>query len=178
MAETTIPTVPENVKPAYEWFFGRAIQKVSPRRRHAIMQREWGQALRTWAGRRVDVGTEWRFRITPPDGETRLLVPDVAFVEKVRLDGFPEDQREEPPIAPDVAVEIRSPDDRERYLEEKTRVYLAAGCRAVIVVDPVKRTVESRDNDGRRTFTEGETFSHPAMPGFALDLARSFEELD
>ena len=80
-------------------------------------------------------------------------------------------------MAPDVAVEIRAPDDRQRYIDEKTRVYLSDGCTVVILVDPQTRTVHATGEDGARTYSERDTFEYPALPGFTLPLAPFFARI-
>src|SRR5262245_8106722 len=72
------------------------------------------------------------FRLT--GGNVRA--PDVSFVSRERLAEVPEGYV---PIAPDLAVEILSPDDRPRYVLEKVGEYLQAGVRLVWVVDPKGR---------------------------------------
>lgn len=170
-------TVPET-KPATEWVNGRALQKVSPQEPHARAQAGLAAALRAWAhdvgsGR---VGTEWGFRVTPPREATRPLVPDVAFLSYDRL-GYEEDEAARIPyVAPDVAVEIISPDDRGRDIEEKIRVYLAAGAALVLLVDPGERTFTAHDAEGTRRFLPDETFEHASLPGFAIGVASVFEK--
>ena len=68
-----------------------------------------------------------------------VRAPDVAFIRAERAPargtrGFPE-------LAPDLAVEVRSPDDRRSELAEKVADWLAAGTALVWVVDPSSRTV-------------------------------------
>lgn len=81
---------------------------------------------------------ETGFRLaTDPD---TLRAPDVAFVSRERLaeagepDGFF-------PGAPDLAVEVVSPNDSYRDLHEKVLGWLRAGARMAIVADPASRTV-------------------------------------
>ena len=62
MREIVLP----EAKPALEWIGGRAVQKVSPKRRHAILQLSIGGALKAWARGRGEAGSEWRFRLAPP----------------------------------------------------------------------------------------------------------------
>jgi Putative restriction endonuclease len=59
-------------KPAFEWVNGRALQKVSPKRKHGLAQGRFFAALDRWAetNRMGSVATEWRFHIQPP-GEVR-----------------------------------------------------------------------------------------------------------
>lgn len=72
-------------EPETEWVRGRPLQKVSPTRSHALLQLAMAAALREWAGERGEVGTEWRFRVSPPGEPARPLVPDVSYVEVQRL---------------------------------------------------------------------------------------------
>lgn len=85
-----------------------------------------------------DSSTGFRWPGRKP-GEKNLRSPDVSFVAVGR---FP---NEEPPVgfvefAPDVAVEILSPDDRRRDVLEKVGEYLDAGSALVWVIDPERRS--------------------------------------
>src|SRR5215469_10224109 len=123
--------IPE-VKPAIELVRGRWEQKMSPRRRHAILQGRLCAILTQWAGNRGEVGTEWRCYILPPAERPSSLVPDVAYFSFERMPVECGELREKPTIAPDIAVEVLSPDDRRSLLEEKIAIYLANGCRLVV----------------------------------------------
>ncbi len=169
-------TVPEG-KPAFEWIGGRAVQKMSPKRDHAIVQRIFATALGAWAEGRGEVGTEWRFRVTPSGDATRPLVPDIAYVSYARLAGMTYDEKQEPRTAPDVVIEVRSPDDRQALIDEKRRVYVAAGTTLVVLVDPRNAVVLAVDAGGERRFTRNDTLTHPALPGFTLELAPIFDAL-
>jgi Uma2 family endonuclease len=166
-------------KPATEWVRGRALQKVSPQDPHARAQLQLGAAILSWAkanglGR---VGTEWEFRVTPPHEISRPLVPDIAFLSFDRL-GF--EQREEaliPRMAPNVAVEIISPDDHRPDIEDKIRTYLAAGAQLVLKVDPKRETFVAHDHEGVHHFAASDTFRHSSMPGFSIRVVSVFEEI-
>ena len=67
-----------------------------------------------------------------------VRAPDAAFVRKSRLAA---PRRGYYPGAPDLAVEVVSPDDRPGEVGEKVAEWLRAGTRAVWVVDPESRTV-------------------------------------
>ncbi len=168
-------TVPET-KPATEWVNGRALQKVSPQERHARAQGAMVAALRAWAdavgaGR---VGAEWEFRVAPPHEATRPLVPDVAFLSYARLGYEQEDAAQIPRMAPDVAIEILSPGDHRLDVDEKVRVYLAAGTKLVLLVDPAERTFTARDSEGTRRYSRDEDFAHQALPGFSVQVESIF----
>jgi Uma2 family endonuclease len=64
----------------------------------------------------------------------RVRIPDVGFISKERMPALPE--RFE--IAPDLAVEVVSPDED---VFKKVREYIAAGTRIVWTVYPDERTV-------------------------------------
>ena len=63
--------------------------------------------------------------------------PDIAFVRAGRP---PPPDRGYYPGAPDLAVEVLSPDDRPGYVSDKVAEWLD-GARAVWIVDPRKRTL-------------------------------------
>ncbi len=172
--EITVPVT----KPATEWVNGRALQKVSPQERHARAQGRMIAALSAWADNTGSgrVGTEWEFRVTPPHEPTRPLVPDVAFLSYDRLGYELDDVAQIPYMAPDVAIEIVSPGDRSIDIDEKVRVYLAAGAALVLLIDPHEQTFTSHDSEGMRRFTRLETFKHSALPAFAIEVASVFEK--
>jgi len=72
---------------------------------------------------------------TKPD---TVRAPDAAFVSAERVRGT---IRGYFPGAPDLAVEVLSPDDRPGDVREKIAEWLGAGALAVWVVDPKRRTV-------------------------------------
>ncbi|HEY1428227.1 MAG TPA: Uma2 family endonuclease [Candidatus Tumulicola sp.] len=169
-------TLPET-KPETEWVRGRPLQKVSPRRTHALLQGALTIALTRWAAGRGEVGPEWRFRIAPEGEARRPLVPDVAYVSNERLGPLSDAELEFPPISPDVAIEILSPDDRRIDVDDKISVYLRGGSSLVIVVDSGLRVVELHDGDGVTSLGEGDAIEHPALPGFSQSVRELFEEL-
>lgn len=166
-------------KPATEWVNGRALQKMSPQRRHALAQAAFASALLTWArdqgsGR---VGTEWEFRIQPPGEIRRPLVPDVAYISYARLPYDAEENAADiPRIAPDVVVEVLSPGDREKDLREKIRVYLTCGTAAVFEVNTHDRMVFVHDGGEQRVFDFDSVIEHSSLPEFALPARLLFEE--
>ena len=171
--------ITHQTKPASEWIAGRVVQKVSPTGAHARAQGRLIAALLAWADRTGSghVGTEWEFRVTPPGEPTRSLVPDVAFVSFARLAHDDEDATEIPYLAPDVAFEVLSPNDRRRNVDEKIRVYLASGTKAVIEVDPQSRRVTIHDGlEAPAILDEAARLRHDALPDFSMPVAAIFEK--
>ena len=161
-------------KPETEWVRGRALQKVSPRRTHSRLQGALMMRLDDWAKGRGEVGPEWRFRVAPPGEVRRPLVPDVAYVSNARLRPLSDSEIEVPPLAPDVAVEILSPDDRRIDVDDNIDVYLRAGSSLVIVVDPQQRAVELHDRDKTAHLGEDAAIEHAALPGFSYPMRELF----
>jgi Uma2 family endonuclease len=169
--------VPE-AKPAIELIDGRLCQKVSPQYDHSRLQGLLNTVLTAWATGRGRVGPEWDFYLDAARGEQNKLVPDVAYLSYERVPRENRAAAQQPQVAPDVAIEILSPGDWRGQVERKTEIYLAAGTRLVIDVDPRQRSIVVHEATGSRTYYETDVFEHPAMPGFRLDLAELFAALD
>jgi Uma2 family endonuclease len=118
-------------------------------------------------------GAEAGFKLASnPD---TVLGPDVAFVSNERI----------PPTgipvgywigAPDLAVEVISPGNSGREIEEKINEYLGAGVRAVWIVYPKRRTVVIYRSDAQaQTLAEEDTLDgQDVVPGFQYSVARMF----
>ena len=80
-------------------------------------------------------------------------------------------------FAPDLVVEVRSPDDRWRDILEKVTEYLEAGVTAVIVLDPGPRTAHIfRADRAPQQVGPDDELTVPEMLGdFRMKLARLFE---
>lgn len=100
--------------------------------------------------------------------------PDVAFVQRQRIPAVPPQGFF--PGSPDLAVEIRSPNDRPKDIEEKIRDYLAAGSLVVWEVDPASRTVAvHRYGVQPEILREDDTLvEEELLPGFSLSVKEIF----
>ena len=97
--------------------------------------------------------------------------PDLAFISKARLPepepvGFPE-------LAPDLGVEILSPDDRAGEVLGKVADYLSAGTRLVWVIDPERRLARIYRSDGSEEIVSADNAlqGEDVLPGFTCALA-------
>src|SRR5579863_648232 len=170
--------VPET-KPATEWVNGRALQKMNPREQHGRAQGAFIVALLSWArehgaGR---VCAEWDFRLAPPGEPRRPLVPDVAYLSYARVSYDDDDGASIPIVAPNAVVEVLSPGDLQRDVDEKIRVYLASGTEVVFIVDPIRETVDTCDACGRKRFDGGDVLTHASLAGFTLPVVKIFEKI-
>ncbi len=169
--------IPE-VRPAIESIGGRWEQKVSPRRKHSLLQSRLGTWLTLWAGERGEVGTEWRFYMLPKGEKPSSLVPDVSYVSFERMPPSFGELREQPTISPDIVVEVLSPLDRMKTLQQKLVIYFAHGSRLVIVVDPEKHVVTMHERGGEsRVFGIGDTAVTTAYADLSLDVTALFQRI-
>lgn len=104
-----------------------------------------------------------------------VLGADVAFIAEHRLHEItrPDDYL---PFAPDLAVEVTSPEEDADVVDEQVRIWLAAGSRLVWNVDPVARTVTVH-RPGARPILLTETDEidgADVLPGFRCRVADFF----
>jgi Uma2 family endonuclease len=165
-------------RPEIEYLAGRPVPKVSPKRTHAMVQLTIGAILMRCAGDRGESGTEWRMRLSGVGEPKTSLVPDVSFCSFERLDSLTEDQREQPPFAPDVAVEVRSPSDRVADVEWKMQAYLDRGAVVVLDVLPHERMIRAFTNDGLTIFSEAEEFTLDVIPWLRFAISEAFAGLN
>ena len=109
---------------------------------------------------------------TAPD---TVRAPDVSFVARERAEATAED-RGFFPGAPDLAVEIISPNDRSNEVEEKVSDWLRAGTQMVVVIDPLQRTATVyRSFDEICVLTERDMLDGgEVVPGWKMPLADVF----
>ena len=111
-----------------------------------------------------EVFIETGFTLASDPDTVRL--PDVSFVREDRLPDRPVSGFF--PFAPDLAIEVVSPNDRYTEVAEKVAEYLAAGTRLVVVVDPRARTITKHPARGETTrLGESDTLTlDDVVPGF------------
>lgn len=123
-----------------------------------------------WLG---EVGPEGGFKLEI-DFDT-VLAPDVAFVRYDQLP--PKGQRAGfQRIVPSLVAEVLSPSNTASEINEKVRMYLAAGVRLVWIVDPGAEVVTVYEPDGAaRLLRPGDALDGgPVLPGFSLALDALF----
>lgn len=105
-----------------------------------------------------------------PGGNVRS--PDVCFVQAARFEndrvpeGFPD-------LAPDLVVEVLSPNDSPRHVLDKVGEYLQAGTRLVWVIDPKRgRAAAYRSLTAVRELRPEDALDgEDVVPGFTVRLA-------
>lgn len=160
--------------PAWEFVDGRMVRKAMPGGKHSVLQRAFGVELNHFAGPRRLGEALPELRCTFGG---RSIVPDVTFFrdEHIEID---EDGEvcDEVLIAPDLMIEILSPKQSPRILEDRIRHALDHGCplgwlvhtygERISVHRPGVEVLELGIDD----VLEGE----PVLPGFRLPVAEVF----
>ncbi|MCX7926242.1 MAG: Uma2 family endonuclease [Fimbriimonadales bacterium] len=155
-----------------ELWRGEVREKMPVSRGHRRIAMHIGSRIANQKGLGETHAAETGFRIQTPAGES-VLAPDAAFIRNERLspelpdEGFVR-------IAPDLVVEVRSPDDPLPKLHEKAREWLAGGVQIVWLVDPVRHVVEVWRASGHvQTLTNADVLSgDEALPGFELPVRK------
>ncbi len=104
-----------------------------------------------------------------------VRAPDVAFVNATRFkenrpEGFFDG-------APDLAVEVLSPNDRPNEVQKKIQDWLDSGCCAVWIINSASRSVTiHRNNRETSVLNVGDTLSdEDVLPGFSVAVSEIFE---
>jgi Uma2 family endonuclease len=164
----------EETEPASEYACGEGFRKPMPNREHAAIQFFLAMVLgpflaQTGIGRAF---TEFRCIFGPP-GRERTYVPDLSYVARERLtaDLFLRD-------APDLAVEILSPDQHWAQFLDKIQFYLLYGVRLVWVIDPATATitVQTPGQEGRILRSGDILDGGDVLPGFTVPVDDIFAQ--
>jgi Uma2 family endonuclease len=108
---------------------------------------------------------------TDPD---TVREPDAAFICRARADAVGRTFKYWPG-APDLAVEVISPEDRPREVDAKAREWVDAGAAAVLVLDPRTRSATVYRPGGAVSTHEDDTLDlSDAVPGWRVALADFF----
>lgn len=108
-----------------------------------------------------------------PNGAIRS--PDVAWVSNERLKTLTDKEWNKfLPLCPDFVVELRSPTDRLKALQDKMAEYVANGTRLGWLLDPFKRQVYVYRPDTAPEVLNipAEVNGDPVLPGFRLPVEK------
>jgi Uma2 family endonuclease len=117
--------------------------------------------------------SECGYQCWPDVDPDRVRKPDLSYVSKRRLPHVPAGWIT---IAPDLAVEVLSKNDRSDEVDEKVAEYLDAGVKAIWVVDPSLKVVRVfRSNHSSQVLTaDQELRDDEILPGFHCQVAELF----
>ncbi|MEM9941447.1 MAG: Uma2 family endonuclease [Planctomycetota bacterium] len=110
---------------------------------------------------------------TSPD---TVRAPDTCFVSHERLSTV-HPTRGYLPLAPDLVIEVISPNDRFSEVEAKAKQWLNAGTKIVLVADPQNLSLKSyRKGSSIETFESGEIFAADEVcKDWTLEVDDAFE---
>lgn len=156
---------------------GRLFEMEPPGAEHGIVAMRIAMALAAHVTER-DLGLAFAGEIgfqlgSDPD---TVRAPDAGLISKASVDaagGIPAGYW---PGPPDLAIEVVSPNDRRSAVEGKALDWLAAGARAVVVLDPPLRTASVyRSRDDIRVLTAGERLEFAdVVPGWSTRVGDLF----
>jgi Uma2 family endonuclease len=165
--------LPEKEGVKYELNEGELITVApSPRLAHNRARRRLDQRLTAFVEEHGlgEVMSETDFMLS----EGIVRIPDVAFIRAERIQGLDPKQRLEG--APDLAVEVASPNDDPGNLVLKAQQYLRTGARAVWVLYPEARLAYLYKPGERPEIREShQSLDDPELlPGFSIPLSEVF----
>ena len=154
----------------YELDEGELITLTRPRTRHSRVERNLTFVLHSYF-------------LTNPIGE--VLGADILFVLGPGTKRAPDvsvvlrpinDPDQEIQGAPEIAVEILSPSNRQVDIKRKLKQFFVNGCKLAWIVNPATQTVEVWESaDGsRRTLHSSDALETPLLPGFTVPVAKLF----
>lgn len=156
---------------------GRIVPMVPTGSEHGMVEINLGRYLANFVAERKlgwvaggEVGIYTRRR---PDS---VRGADLVFISKARSGSRP--SRGFLTVAPDLVVEIMSPDDRWRNIREKLMEYFAIGVDRVWLVDPDRRLIQVYRSPTELTqLAETDTLiGEGVLEGFSMPVAELFEE--
>jgi Uma2 family endonuclease len=163
-------------RPRCELVDGRLVEMSPVSLDHGRVVLQFGSLLQSYVNRlRLGVvGTEVGFKLASNPDTVRG--PDLAFLRRDRVAtarprGFVDG-------APDLAVEVLSPEDRPGEVRRKINEYLTCGASLVIIVDPETKTVDvHRQNLPSTRVTDADAVLDldSAIPGFHCTLREIFD---
>lgn len=154
---------------------GRLVVREPPGTRHGVIAATLAYHLSAFVRpRRLGIicAQDTGFKIgRDPD---TVRAPDVAFVELARAQAIP--ARGYAELAPDLVVEVLSPDDAPGDVLAKLADWLAAGARLAWLVDPRRSEVHVYRRDGTLAVltVKDSLDGEDVLPGFVCPVAQVF----
>jgi len=131
--------LPENEHKHLELVYGKVVAKMSPGQIHGIIAAIICGKLINYA-QAHDLGyVAVESGHYHPKDRHNVRLPDVSFIKKERVTELKEGFAS---VMPDLAVEVKSPSNTFKELEEKAHFYLDNGVSLVWIVYPTSETIE------------------------------------
>jgi len=161
-------------KPYLEYYEGRIEAKVSPQRKHSVIEKNLIVALDRFAD---PTGLGEAFPELRCTFAGRSIVPDIVFhlEANIQVDENGEVVNE-CLIPPDIHIEIRSSDQSVKKTREKLEHSVAHGCPLGWYIDPERRTIDvyRAGRPPERLAPDRTLDGAPVLPGFRLAVSEVF----
>jgi Uma2 family endonuclease len=162
-------------RPYLEYIDGRIEAKVSPQKKHGLLEKGLMTHVDAYSKPRRLGETFPELRCTFAG---RSIIPDVVFLLLEHIETDEDDVVLDPtPRPPDIHIEIVSPDQSVRKCREKLAFSRANGCPLGWLIDPERLTVEvyRPGRRPRRLPADRVLEGDPVLPGYRLPVAELFE---
>jgi Uma2 family endonuclease len=165
--------LPENRDRSFELIHGEIVEKV-PTEEHGLIAANlcgflWQHTRQSGVGRAVI-----EVRVRMPDDDYNSRQPDLAFFADTTR---PVVKRGPVFQMPDLAIEVKSPDDTYTSMRERAQYYLAHGAKVVWLIYPEKRLVEVYRQDADSELLTGDDTLNggDVLPNFVLSVHEIFD---
>jgi Uma2 family endonuclease len=167
-----LPEIDEH--PYLEYIDGRIEAKMSPQKKHGVIQKELMNHVDAYSKPRQLGMTFPELRCTFAG---RSIIPDVVFLLKEHIEIDERGEVLDPTFRPpDIHVEIVSPDQPVAKCREKLVFSTANGCRLGWLIDPERKTVEiyCSGRPAERLPNDGVLTGGPVLPRYRLPVVKLF----
>ncbi len=162
-----LSVLPENADRRFELIDGEIIEKI-PSQLHAYIVALLSSYLITYLQQNPLGWALVEARYQLHDDAHNACIPDLSFV---RSEGRTLIEEGAAPYMPDLAVEVQSPGQSDKFMIDKAEYYLAHGTQMVWLVYPQKRLVESLTLDTRYLLTQADILTGgDVLPGFEVTV--------
>lgn len=151
---------------------GEIVEMSFPTELHNVVKANILEQLVVFARSHQSLGlkalAEMAYVVTPYD----TFAPDASLVRRSRLNPLGEKYIAG---APELAIEVVSPNDTADHLKSKVDAYLANGSHTVWVVYPASRSVMVHSGDAARELKGEQHIEDPLLPGFSVPVSTFFD---
>lgn len=169
-----ITALPENIDRTFELIDGEMVEKVPTEEHGSLIIILAAQLLVFVKQHKLGiVTTDARHRVA--EDKHNVFRPDISYISYVRKQEMV--RKGVVPLMPDLAVEVKSPDDSAVMMRKKATYYIEHGSKLVWLIFPDKHTVEVYTADGDlRILNEDESLDGvDVLPGFTMPVRDLFE---
>jgi len=165
----------ENTDRRLELINGEIIEKM-PTQLHALIVYHFIIALHAYL---QDHPIAWVFpeaRYELPDDPDSSFIPDISVVLR---EGRTPTTEGAAPYMPELAIEIQSPKQSDKFMVDKGKMYLVKGSKLVWLVYPRQQLVEVLTPTERHLLTIEDTLTGgDVLPGFSVSIREIFPKAD